>query len=311
MAKIPNTAFPRVPVRYPAIILDNAYGTTQQVLLKRTQGVIEYNVSVVEGTLSGGTSPAWTVDMGNPIVSKFQIEADNTVIHSYDAYMAEEYEKLTSGRIPDGLSFILKMVDVDYHSKGRDIETTLFPSYAFSQSFLNLTIPALSTLTSGSPTSSSGTTLYVTEYSVPRSLINFKPLLVKKLESSVALSQTGDNNQYTLLPQTGAYKALLFFINTGSSQKFSSGSNSVVDYFTLRLNDVITDTDAYTSALRSANNALFGVQLDTGFFMRVYMDDDETSKLLALGNTQAITGIDLNLHTTTTGFATVLKIIYA
>jgi hypothetical protein len=311
--RLPDVSFPTTPVRYPAIIVDSYWGTTQQVQLKRTQGVQEYDITFVEGTLAGGTTPAWAQSKLLPLVAHWRIDADNTTIHDADAQLDEEYEWLSRGITPDGLNFVLTMCDVDYHT-GNLLEHSIFPSFAFSQNVLSITFPALASVTTGTPTSSTGTTMYITEVAVPRSLMTFKPLLVKRLQTSATLSATGDNIFATLLPQTGAYKSALFFISTSSSvsyANYANGSNTICDYIRLRLNDIVTDTEAWFGTLRSQDQVTFQRTPDTGYAMRVWMGDNDTSKLLALGDTTTVTGVELDVHTTGTGTVEILKALYA
>lgn len=311
MALIPETTLPSVPVRYPSFTIDSTWNTQSTYTLKRTQGVVEYDITVSEGTLSGGTTPAWNVSKTVPILSHLRLDADNTTIHDYDCVMGNEYEFLSRGAQNAGLTFIMTMCDVDY-TNANLMHVGLFPSFAFAQNTLFYTQPTLASITTGSPTSSSGTNMYITEIAVPRSLINFKPLLVKKLQfSQQTLSTNGDNIFTNLLPQTGAYKTCLFFISTGAN--YTSGSNSYCDYISLKLNDTVTDTDLWFTAGQNQNYATFqGRVPDTGFMARVWMANNDTSKLLALGDTRAITGIALDIHTTqATTYCVGLKVIYA
>lgn len=313
-ARLPDVSFPKTPVRYPSITIDSYWGTTQSIQLKRTQGVVEYDLIVTEGTLSGGTTPAWAPSKSAPTISHMNIQADNTTLHDYDGQMLVEYEWLTRNAPTDGLNFVVTMCDIDYHSNGRLLEHSVFPSYSFSQNVMNITFATLAQVTTGTPTSSSGTTLTITEQAVPRSLITFKPLLVKRLQAGSVLSNTGDNVFPTLLPQTGAYKAIMSFVtnqSTSSYANYANGSDTIPSFINLKLNDVVTDTDIWWLALKRQDQALFGRTPDTGYTIRAWMPDNDTSKLLALADTTTITGIALNYNTTGSGYVTVLKVQYA
>lgn len=310
MAQIPEVTLPTVPVRYPSFAIDANWGTQQTYNLKRTQGVAEYDISVTLGTLAGGTTPAFAVTKTVPVLSHLRLDADNTTIHDYDCVMNGEYEFLVRGQLNDGLTFVMTLCDVNYHTK-KLMHVGIFPSFAFAQNTLYYTQPTLASITTGSPTSSSGTNMFITEIAVPRSLLNFKPLLVKKLQTSQqSLSVNGDNIFTNLLPQTGAYKSILFLITTGAN--LTTGTNTSCDYIRLKLNDTVTDTESWFVGLRAQSQAVFGATLDTGFAMRLWMPDNETSKLLALGDTRAVTGIELNIHTTVSqAYAVLYKVLYA
>lgn len=284
-------------LKYPAINVDSAYGTTVTIPLKRSQWVRRYVVTFVEGTLNGGTSPAWTISQSNPAFSNIQVQADNNTLYNLDTDVSQEMTKLTKAISPSGLVHYVDMEDFDYSKKGTPIEGTQFPSFRFSQNNLLVTIPALSSLTSGGPTSTTGSQILVTEIDVSRSA-NAPAIQVRKLQRVANLNVNGENDLVnTLIPAGFVYKALFFH----DESNVSSQIKQVID-------DRITIYDEYVAQLQSENTAEFGIAPDTGYFAKIFMRDASPSELLDLtaNNTSTI-----SVQTTGTGLLKVAYVLYA
>ncbi len=73
MSSLPRLNLAKKTSTYPAISLDQDYGQTITVDLYRVDLVHDYVFSIVLGTLSGGTSPAWTVSASNPLITALTI----------------------------------------------------------------------------------------------------------------------------------------------------------------------------------------------------------------------------------------------
>jgi hypothetical protein len=309
MSMLAQPQLPQIQVKYPAVILDSTYGTQVQVQLKRTQGVVRYHLQIVEGTLNGGSAPAYNSGatlVGSPIITHVTVEADNTRIFDCDTPLWDQQNYLLSNGsdAADGLHHVIRMADAIANSGGIDLQATLLPTWKFNQIIMTLTINSLSAVTTGAPTSSTGTTLYITEVAVPRAAVTFTPHLVKKLQISTSITQAGDNDLTAFLSQTGAYKSLLVF--TGSNSAFFDGNSAhgygsgvgqaVVDYQQIKLNDLIIDKDTYTAVAIQALKAIYGVAPSTGYSGFVWMDDTTVEKMLNLANTKLVTAVDYNFH---------------
>lgn len=302
------------PLKYNPIVIDSylANGGSFDIPLKRTQGVTSYSIILVTGNLSGGTSPAWTISSTNPLLTYVSLSADESPIYQGHTPMIQEANKLVNRKSPNGLVFEIDMSDRDYSKNGTLIADTEFPSFAFTQNTLSVTVPALSTITSGSPTGSSGTTLYLVENDIPRAITEAtlqsgKLRKVVHLEFSTGLSNTGNNDLTNFIAQTGAYKSLLFYVNTGSSQSFSSGSNSVINYMDIIVNDTVTVSQDFWAVMQSNNLSMFGVTPDTGYAMKVF---SETDNAYNISNVKAITSFNLKVNTTSAGYLTAFKVEY-
>lgn len=305
MTKIADVQLPRVQVKYPPVVLDTAYGTQVQVQLKRTQGVFRYALNIVEGSLTGGTTPAYTIAKLNPVITHVSVDVDNTRVFDCDTVPWDEVNfLLTNGQdAGDGLHHTIRMADVNIRTLG-EFDATLLPTWKFNQIIMTLTIAPLANITSGTPSGTSGTTLYVTEVAAPRAAVSFTPHLVKKLQIGTSITQAGDNDLTSFLSQTGAYKMLIVF--TGSNSAFNDGNTShgygagvgqsVVDYQQIKLNDLIVDKDTFTLTAIQALKHAFGVAPDTGYSGFVWMDDDTIEKMLNLANTRIVTAVDYNFH---------------
>ena len=298
---------------YNPVIIDsllNNGGGSIDIPLKRTQGVTSYSLIVVEGTLNGGTSPAWTVSSSNPIITYVNVSADESPLYQAHTAMIQVLNNLVNRKSPNGLIFELDMSDRDYSQNGTLIPNTEFPSFLFTQNTLSITVPALSAVTSGSPTSSSGTTLYLVENDIPRAITQSNLSSLRKvvhLEFSTAMSNIGNNDLTNFVAQTGAYKAILLFANTGSTQNFADGSDSIVNSIEIRVNDTVIVSQDFWSSLKSSNLSLFGQTPLVGYAMKVFT---ETDNAYNISNTQAITSFNFKVNTASAGYLTGFKVEY-
>jgi len=292
---------------YPEVVLDGSYGTQVTIQLKRNNLIQKYIGVVTLGALTGGTSPAWTVSGSNPLITHVTVTADNDVLLDMDTDMLNEINKLGFLWTPDGLTYRIDMTDINFENS-KNVDGTEFPSYAYNNITLTLTIAPLANVTSGSPTGSSGTTFALVEYAsiYPQTI----PLVkVKKLQSSYVLNTTGLNQVvpspfYTL---QGAFKMILYKVLSGSTP-----SDSAISKMKLVINDSNIIYDEYYNTKKADNNQQFNIPLDTGFIADVYMPGaSDPSQMLVLLNPQITRVIEQDL-TTTTSPVTVkgVKIIY-
>jgi len=292
---------------YPQVVLDGTYGTQVTINLKRNNLIQKYLGVVTLGALQGGTSPAWTVSGSNPLITHITVTADNDVLLDMDTDMLSELVKLGFLFSPDGLTYRIDMTDIDF-TNSKNVDGTEFPSYAYNNITLTLTIAPLSQVTSGSPTGSSGTTFSLVEYAsvYPNTI----PLVkVKKLQSSYVLNTTGLNQVvpspfYTL---QGAFKMVLYKFLSGTTP-----SDTAISKMKLTINDNNVIYDEYYATKKADDNQAFNISLDTGFVADVYMAGaDDPSQMLVLLNPQVTRVIEQDL-TTTTSPVTVkgVKIIY-
>jgi len=308
--QLPVVNLPQISVRYPTSASQNLNSVTSLTFdLKRTQGVLSYDFVFNEGTLSGGTTPTWAVSITAPIVTHVKIVADNDTIVDADYTLLAELQYLLTLVKPDGTFLQVEMCDRDYATSKR-LGVTLFPSWIYNQVQVTLTFNAVASITSGSPTTTP-ITVDCTEEDVPRSAVNFKPLRKKLLQVSSAMAISGQNDLTSFLAQTGAYKAVLLLCTSSNSAPYSNGTDSIVTNLDLILNDVATVRSENWLPLKMANKAQFMTAPDTGYVALVFMNDDETSKLLDLRNTQKITSVDLRTYTSSgSDYLYALRIVY-
>lgn len=293
--------------KYPQISIDNSYGQTILVDLYNVNGVVEYLLNFTPGALVGGTSPAYTYSKFNPIITKIEVIANNETVRSFDGQMLAEYMLKARNANMDGANFIVPMTDIQYATKKR-IMNTLFPSFAFTQIKLKLTIAPLANITSGSPTGTSGSLIAIQEEFIDRSKINFKIFDFRMLQVSAPLSISGQNDLNSLLPTDSYYKSLLYFANTGNN--YTTGSDSMITDLEILLNIKEILKDSYWTAMKNKNQSLFGTAMDTGFAMEVFMEDNDLTQLLALNNPIVQKSVVTRFNTTETGYLNVLKNIY-
>lgn len=128
-------------------------GTTVPFTIKPQHFLHRLRLKVVKGTFVGGSSPAWVANAGNKIVSN----------------IAVEITLKGSGQIvKDNLSFedlrrlnLLQYKDVPASEGYAYLDFHRLPVHALANVDLKITWGALSALTTGSPTSTTGTYLYL------------------------------------------------------------------------------------------------------------------------------------------------------
>ena len=292
---------------YPSINLDSSYGQKIRVSLDKVDAIVDYLANVVLGELVGGTSPAWTVSGSNPIITHIALKANNQTIRDFDSPLLFEYLKMARGQAVNGLTYQIPMTDIQYASKHR-ILNSLFPSYSYTQIYLELTLNTLANLTSGSPTSTTGTTLYLTEQSLPRAAINFKIFDFRMLQIDANLPLVGNNSLTQFLATDGYYKSLMYFASTGGT--YATASDAVINTIELILNLRSTIKQAYWQSLKIGNQALFGQAADTGYAFEVFMENADFTQLLALDNPIIQKSVNAKVNTTATGYLSALKNIY-
>lgn len=292
---------------YPPINLDNSYGQVVRVTLDKVDAVVDYLASITLGTLNGGTSPTWTVSGANPLITHISVKANNQTIRDFDAQILYEYMKMARGQAVNGVSYEIPMTDIQYASKHR-ILNSLFPSYSYTQIYLELTINTLENLTSGAPTGTTGTTLYLTEQSLARSSINFKIFDFRMLQIGENLPLVGNNSLTQFLATDGYYKSLMYFASTAGT--YATASDSLVNTIELILNLRSTIKQAYWQSLKLGNQALFGQAPDTGYAVEVFMENADFTQLLALDNPIVQKSVNAKVNTTATGQLFALKNIY-
>ena len=307
MAILNKSELPEISIKYPAVAMDSLYGTTFSVDLKRTQGVLHYLLNFVLGTLTGGTSPAWTVSASNPLITHIKIEAENETILSLDSQIIELINNLV-GLTSNGLTFQVDMTDKDIKTNEIFIET-LLKSYNFTSLKMYITVAPLSAVTSGSPTGSTGTQLLMQEQDIERSLVTFPTYLVKKLQNSLSLPLTGENIITNALAQTGAYKSVLLFASTGNS--YATASDSLISSVKLTINNQFVKLDEYWALIKAKNQSLYHHPMPTGYAFLDFMKSNNTVNMLHLSNVNAIKSIELAFTTTVSnGAVSVIVIEY-
>jgi hypothetical protein len=309
MTQIPRFGLPNIDLSYPSLSIDSSYGQTIQVQCFRTQLVKRYLIQGVLGSLSGGTSPAWNISASNPLVSHVSVQADNNPIVDADTQLLQFYEQVVTNDTPDGLHFSVRVSDVSLRTQ-EEIEATGLPAYSFNQIIMNISIPALSALTTGSPTASSGTTLYLTEESVPRSAVSFKPILVKHLQVTASQALSGTNDNVTALSQDGLYAQVFLYADTGSTG-YSAPTDSAIQRISLILNSTSKIRDSYWTALKNQLKAITGFAPPTGVSALIFKEGYDANKMLDLRDTRRVTSVDLQTVTTQANVRLVLyKIEY-
>ena len=285
-----------ITYKYPAYSLDNLLndgGGTLTIRLQRNALISKYKIYVVLGALNGGTSPSWTVSQSNPIITQLAVISDNDTLFFSTTDMLQEYNYLFSHISPNGLSFTIPMADYTAQDN-KEIEGTEFDSTKYINNELYVTVPALSSVTSGSPSSSSGTYLYLVEEQYTRR--PSKLVTVKKLSSETTLSITGENELVPdpFLTTDGAYKMVLY----QQSQNGALGNNYILST-KIELNGKITIADDYINTLRLRNQSIFKVMPDTGYFAHVFMEDENVKDLLPLLNPAIVTSVKEKFITNT------------
>lgn len=297
--------------KYSSINIDNDWGSVIDIDLKNTDLVTDYDLVIVPGTLDGGSSPAYTDTYLNPLVQSVKIEADNDTMVSADVPQLNELRRLArnvTGMV--GTQFKIPMTAIDF-SKKTYIKETGFPSYAFVNNVLHVTLPPLSQVTSGSPTGTTGSTLYLTERDISRSSVDFKLFKYKMLKISSSLSITGDNDLTNYLSTDAFYQAMLHFAYTSQTAPIysSEGSNSLINYMDLIINNQVYLFEDYFNTLQADNQAEFGLSPDTGFALQIFMNAENPTDLLNLSSAVVNKNVNLKVNTSGSGYLSTLKMV--
>jgi len=297
-------------IAYPQVPVDSYLGTVQNFKMHTINGIKAYILSFSEGTLSGGTDPAWTISASNPIITHIQLIADNNPIADYDVQQIQEYVWNYTKQAPDGLNFLIPLSDLDPRLRfnGQYIADTEFPSYDYTDVTLQLTFAPLSSLTSGSPTGSSGSTMNYNEDYVLRAQMSKTLFRPRRFQYRTTLNTiNGINDLTSFLPQVGTFKAIQLFIGTASG--YGSPSNSAVSNVNLLLNQTSRPLATIFSLLRTKNIATFGRSPSTGFATLLFSPG---ANGLNLSNTDVLKNVDLQLNNTTSApvYVSALATIY-
>ncbi|MEM0061509.1 MAG: hypothetical protein QW726_06235 [Fervidicoccaceae archaeon] len=252
-------------VNYPTQTIDSFWGTTQQFKLYTINGIKAYVISINPGTLSGGSSPAWTISGTNPAITHITVKANNNPILDADTITLFERNANLMHISPDGLNYLIPLA-LPYY-KGGYLPNTEFPSFEYTDVELVLTFAPLSQITSGSPTGSSGTEMNYSEDYILRQLVDTKKLLRPRVfQYSTILNNVNSYNDLTsFLPQVGTYQSIQLFASTNLTSPYSGGSNTAITNVELLLNQVNKPLSTNFNLLRLQNAAAFGRSQDTGF----------------------------------------------
>ncbi|MEM0143021.1 MAG: hypothetical protein QXL94_03605 [Candidatus Parvarchaeum sp.] len=294
MTQLVHLNLPTHKFKYPQVSLDGQYGQVVSIKLNTVNLVKEYLFSIVEGSLVGGTSPAWTVSGTNPLITHITIKGDNQTIYDADYSTVAEELKLFNGFSSSGLSLWIKMGLQDLLNQGKLFEQTVFPSFKYNQVYLYLTVAPLANVTSGSPTGTSGTTLYLTESDIDRSQVNFPILKTVKLQFSASQALTGENHNTSLLSLDGLYAYMQVF----------GQADSDISYLKLVINTSNIEFDDYFSSLKAEDASIFKVAPDNGYAYLLFSEDGSIDKMLALDNPNALKSVDFIVDTTTSPLTT-------
>ena len=301
----------KVSHKYSPIVIDSDWGSTIDIDLKNTDLVTSYDLVVVPGTLDGGTSPAYTDTFLNPLISSIKLDADNDTMISADVPQLNELRKLVrnvSGLT--GSAIKVPMTALDF-SKKTYIKETAFPSYAFVNNIMHVTLPPLSQVASGSPTGTTGSTLYMVERDISRESVDFKLFQYKMLKISQALNIVGNNDLTNYLATDSFYQALLHFGYTSQTAPIyaNNGSNSLINYIDLIINNKVSLFEDYFATLQSDNQQEYGVVPDTGFALQQFMDSDNPVDLLNLSSAVTNKNVNLKVNTSASGYLSTLKMV--
>lgn len=311
MVNLPNISKPEISLTYPVQTVNvGAAAQTIQIPLKRSQFVLGYDISVSLGNLTATTTTiaaAWAISLENPFVSEINVTADSVTMFKSATYLSEVYQGLFTGSLSDGESFRADLTDFNLHT-GEAIQVTGMPSYAFSDVQMQLTIPAINTLATDAK--SGVATIYISERDISRSLVNFKPIRHRMLQTNATISVTGENSFPSILSQSNIYKATMLYAST--TNDFTGGSNSAVSKVELELNDTLKIVDSYFANLQQKAKALFKQPMPDGILPLVFMPDANISNALNLTNTQAIKSVNLKLDAVTEPvYLNILQSVYS
>ncbi len=280
--------------KYPVVSLDSAYGTVVQVKLNNVNLVKEYLFSIVEGSFVGGTTPAWTVSATNPLITHVTIKADNQTFYDADYSTVAEELRDFNGFNSNGLSLWIKMGLQDILNQGKLFESTVFPSYLFNQAYLYLSVAPLSAVTSGAPTGTSGTQLFLTENDIDRNQVNFPILKTVKLQFASSQGITGENHNTSLMSLDGLYAYILM----------NAINDTNISYVKLLVNSDKIEFDDYWASIKGEDASVLKVTPSTGYAYLMFSEDGSIEKMLALDNPNALKSVDFVIDTTTSPVTT-------
>jgi len=313
MSSLPRLNLAKKTSTYPSISLDQSYGQTISIDLYRVDLVHDYVFSIVLGTLSGGTSPAWTVSATNPLITHVSIYGDNEPIFDADYQLFMEEAKIVRNYAPSGTNGMVLLGVRDLMKKGVIFEITALPSFKFNQLKMKLAVAPLANVTSGSPTGSSGTTLYLQEEVNPLSEVlansvikNFGILDTRKLQISSPLSISGVNDLTEFLSKDGAYADILLASMTGSSVNYANLTDSLITELKLEINNQVTVFDDYWAILKAQDQAMLQNYPDVGYALKAFSPEGVLSDFLDL-TPEDLKRVNLKVTTSNTGVLAALK----
>jgi hypothetical protein len=324
MVNVANLApmdLPETTYFYPDPVLNptnvnGQFGTTVQIALKRTQGVMRYQLICDSLTISGGTTPTSLVSNLLPVIQHVQIQADDDTLFDVDMVPWLEYQRIVQAQLAaqTGYQFDIDMADMNYRARGQLLPATLLRTFQYAQVVMNVTFAAIATITSGSPTAYS-TKVHMTEIDINRDLIDKLPVfVVKKLGATSSYpNQNGPNDLTQAFPQTGLLKTAFFAGQTASSATYANLSDGNIAKMLVILNDSFNETTTTWNLLKRQNQSTFGTNPGTGFALKVWSDTCETGKFLNISDVRKVTSVDLQLtenNVGTTGVIYILRIFY-
>lgn len=297
---------PTRQVPYPDKNVDALYGSTVEIDLNTVNALVALTISFLGGTLTGGTSPAWTLKQTatpyNLAITHITIKADNETVKDFDTVMKLEEEMLDSASLPyasDSSTAPIQSITIglaDYDEKLAEfVQHTSLQAWRVSNLQLYLTIAALTSITSGTPTGTSGSVIRVTEEVIDRGIYPKIPqILAEELQTNFNLAATGDND-YSTLPKTGAIKRMLIFV--GGTSAGASGSDSLVDAIKVIRNatDYLFNQQWYN--LKSANKKAYGIAPDIGFVMLRFVKHGNIGQALKTNDPDVVKSLDIDFHT--------------
>ena len=182
----------------------------------------------------------------------------------------------------------------DILNQGKLFESTVFPSYMFNQAYLYLTVAPLSAITSGAPTGTSGTSLFLTENDIDRSQVNFPLLKTVKLQFSASQGITGENHNTSLMSLDGLYAYILM----------NAVNDTDVSYVKLLINSGTIEFDDYWESIKAENASVLKVSPSSGYAFLMFSEDGSIDKMLALDNPNALKSVDFVIDTTASPITT-------
>ena len=301
----------KTTLAYTSVSLDTDYGQTVTIDLKPSGLVHEYSFAVNLGTLTGGSSPAWNVSASNPLITHVSIYGDNVPIFDADYQLFMEEVKLMRGYAPTGVNGMVLLGVRDLTKKGAIFESTGLYAAKYRQLQMKLTIAPLSQVTTGNPTGSNGTTLYLQEVSTPyEDLVKSPvPILIadtRKLQISSTLGLIGRNDLNRFLSLDGGYAYILFAAMTGNSVNYANLTDSLVTEMKLWINSQNLIFDDYWLLLKAYDQGVLQNMPDTGYALKIFSAEGVTSDILDLTR-KDYQDVDLEVDTTGTGVLAALK----